>query len=376
MIISLSVITIKNGLSAVKIPTDVILLIALSMVIIIGYMINLSTATFSNLQAYLLGLICYIFVRVNGRLIRLDWFYKIIRLFLLINSLMILLQFTTGRGFFASYFAAGDPLMVIPTGVSDGPTKNGMLHAFAMSFILGKLFFGIKKDIFLNLLIFSISIPGLFLSASRAGIVGFFIAFLFASIILIFSRNRNVIRNSKGVASFFTLFLLAVVLIFKLGFDSILVEDAASTKKASDIILYKLTSSDDDSYFERLENVEKVETIAVESFIKVTTFGIGVGSFETINSGFNIHNSYLEILLQTGLFGFVLFSLIIIYVFRTTFKSFHISRILPIFLGLLSIMVFMTFHDILRGRIFWLPLSLLMIFAKSERHSIRLSNVQ
>jgi len=371
MVISLAITTTKNGLSAVKIPPDVILVLALSIVIIIGFVLNISTATFSNLQAYLLGLICYIFVRLNGQLIQIDWFFKIICLFLLINSILIYLQFITGSWFIASYFAAGDPLMIIPTGVSDGPTKNGMLHAFAMSYILGQLFFGNKKNFFLNLLIFSISVPGLILSASRAAMAGFSVAMLFAIIILIFSRNKNVIRNSKGIASFLVLVLLFVVVVFKQGLVSILDEDAASVKQASDIIIFKLTASEDDSFSDRLENVEKVETIAVNSLAKMITFGIGVGSFETINSGFNIHNSYFEILLQTGLLGFVLFFILIFYVFRVTFKSFYISSLLPIFLGLTAIMVFMAFHDILRGRIFWLPLSLLMIFASSERHSVK-----
>lgn len=363
MVISLAITTTKNGLSAVKIPPDVILVLALSIVIIIGFVQNISTATFSNLQAYLLGLICYIFVRVNGQLIQIDWVFKIIRLFLLINSLLIILQFTTGRGFVASYFAAGDPLMVIPTGVSDGPTKNGMLHAFAMSLLFGELLFSEKKKVVVNLSIFIIAIPGLILSASRAAMAGFGVAFFVALMLMLFYRNKNLTRNKKGVFSVLLLLSAVLVIIINLGLVSILDQEANSVKAASDIVLYKLTAANDDSYSERFENIEKVETIVFMSLAKIITFGIGVGSFETINQGFNIHNSYLEILLQTGLLGTILFIATIIFVFRSMFKSKKITAIIPVFLGLFSIMVFMTFHDILRGRIFWLPLALLMVYS-------------
>jgi hypothetical protein len=367
MVISLAITTTKNGLAAVKIPHDVILALALSIVIIIGFVLNISTATFSNLQAYLLGLICYIFVRLNGHLIQIDWFFEIIQIFLLINSLLILLQFTTGRGFVASYFAAGDPLMVIPSGVSDGPTKNGMLHAFAMSLLIGELLFSEKKRVLVNLSIIIIALPGLILSASRAAVAGFLVVMFVALVLILFYRNKNLIRNKKGMYSVFILLSAVLVIIINIGLVSILYHEDKSVKAAADIVHYKFTASDDDSYSDRFENIEKVKIIAFKSLAMIITFGIGVGSFETINSGFNIHNSYLEIFLQTGLFGTILFLLLIFYVFRKSFISSRITRIIPIFLGLISIMTFMTFHDILRGRIFWLPIALLMVYSISNK---------
>ncbi len=367
MLISLVITTKDKGLSAIKIPLDVIMVLALSIVIIIGFIQNLSTATFSNLQAYLLGIISYIFVRLNGRLIQIDWFFKVTRVFLLINSILILIQFTTGAGFIASYFAAGDPLMVIPSGVSDGPTKNGMLHAFAMAIIFGQLLFSEKKKVTINLMIFILALPGIILSASRAGMAGFFGSLFIALILLFFHRNKNLTSNKKGVLSVFILLFVVLLFILNIGLVSILDQENTELKSASDIVLYKLTASDDDSYSDRFENIEKVEIIAFDSFVKIITFGIGVGSFETINQGFNIHNSYLEVLLQTGLIGIVLFLSLIIYVFRYFFLSSKITIIIPFFLGLISIMIFMTFHDILRGRIFWMPLGLLMVYSVSDK---------
>jgi O-antigen ligase len=192
---------------------------------------------------------------------------------------------------------------------------------------------------------------------------GFAVALFVALIFTLFYRNKNLIRNKKGVLSVFLLLSAVLVVVINMDLISILDQEGKSVKSASDIVLYKLTAANDDSYSERFENIEKVETIAFKSLAKIITFGIGVGSFETINQGFNIHNSYLEILLQTGLLGTILFITTIFFVFRSMFKSKKITAIIPIFLGLFSIMVFMTFHDILRGRIFWLPLALLMVYS-------------
>jgi len=262
-------------------------------------------------------------------LIQIDWFFEIIQIFLLINSLLILLQFTTGRGFVASYFAAGDPLMVIPSGVSDGPTKNGMLHAFAMSLLIGELLFSEKKRVLVNLSIIIIALPGLILSASRAAVAGFLVVMFVALVLILFYRNKNLIRNKKGMYSVFILLSAVLVIIINIGLVSILYHEDKSVKAAADIVHYKFTASDDDSYSDRFENIEKVKIIAFKSLAMIITFGIGVGSFETINSGFNIHNSYLEIFLQTGLFGTILFLLLIFYVFRKSFISSRITRIIP-----------------------------------------------
>lgn len=361
MFISLTNSKTNKGLYSLKISYDIILVVVFSLIIFIGFILNISTSTFSNLQAYLLGIICYIFVRVNGYLISIDWFFEMIKLFLIINSALILIQFITGGGFIATYFAAGDPLMIIPSGVSDGPTKNGMLHAFAMSLVLGELIFNVSKKFILNLCIFILSVPALIFSASRAGIAGFAVALIMGLVIIFFYRNQKLSINKKGILSLFFLASVIILILVNIGLVNLLdKEETTDLKKASDIVLFKLTATQDDSFSERIENINIVEIIAKKSWPSFITFGIGVGSFETINNGFNIHNSYLEVLLQTGVLGFLVFMSLLIFNFRKIFLSNNITSLMPIFLGLLAIMVFMSFHDILRGRIFWLPLALLM----------------
>ena len=370
MIISLAIKKVETGFYSLKISFDIIIAVIFSLIIIIGFILNISTATFSNLQAYLLGVVCYIFVRLNAHLISIDWFLKIVKFFLIINSILILIQFITGVGFVATYFAAGDPLMIIPSGVSDGPTKNGMLHVFAMSLVLGQLIFSVNKKFILNLYILILSFPGLILSASRAAMVAFAIVLTTTILVSLFSRNKKLFRNKKGIFSIFVLASIIVVILINIGVVNILDNESKELKQASDIVLFKLTATQDDSFSERFENINIVESIATKSWPSFITFGIGVGSFETINNGFNIHNSYLEVLLQTGLLGFSVFVTMLIYNFRKLFLSNNITTLIPIFLGLLAIMVFMTFHDILRGRIFWLPLALLMAYSNSSKLSL------
>ena len=374
IIISLAIKKVEKGFYSLKISFDIILAVIFSLIIIIGFILNISTATFSNLQAYLLGVVCYIFVRVNAYLISIDWFLKIVKLFLIINSILILIQFITGVGFVATYFAAGDPLMIIPSGVSDGPTKNGMLHVFAMSLVLGQLIFSVNKKFILNLYILILSFPGLILSASRAAMVAFAIVLTTTILFSLFSRNKKLFRNKKGIFSIFVLASIIVVILINIGVVNILDNESKELKQASDIVLFKLTATQDDSFLERFENINIVESIATKSWPSFITFGIGVGSFETINKGFNIHNSYLEVLLQTGLLGFSVFVTMLIYNFRKLFSSNNITTLIPIFLGLLAIMVFMIFHDILRGRIFWLPLALQMAYSNSSKLSLSEKN--
>jgi len=367
MIISLAITKGERGFYSLKIPFDIILAVIFSLIIIIGFILNISTATFSNLQAYLLGVVCYIFVRVNAHLIAVDWFFKILKFFLIINSILIFVQFITGGGFVATYFAAGDPLTIIPSGVSDGPTKNGMLHAFAMSLVLGELIFSVSKKFILNLCILILSFPGLILSASRAAFAGFAAVLIIAFLIVFFSRNKKLSLNKKGIFSILILASVIILILVNIGLINILDNESNDQKQASDIVLFKLTATQDDSFSERFENVNIVESIAIKSWPSFITFGIGVGSFETINSGFNIHNSYLEVLLQTGILGFVIFLLLLFYVFKNIFLSNNLNNLIPVFFGLISVMVFMTFHDILRGRIFWLPLALLMAYSNSQK---------
>jgi O-antigen ligase len=346
-----------------RISYDMLLVVGLGIIMILGYLFNISTATFSNLQAYLLGLLCYVFVKKNCGYVSLNWFFYLLRVFLLTNSLLVVIQFLSGYYFPAKYFAAGSPPLVIPSGFSDGPTKNGMLLTFALCTFIGLFSFGKSKLGFFDLLILFVSIPALLLSASRSSVGAFVIIIIVAVLLILFSKKQKISINSKGLISIVFFFTVFLIIADKYGVLDV-IENFGNTESSSkNIILYKLTRWEDDSIEERFENNYNTWSLVQNHPFAFLTFGIGVGSFEFINST-NIHNSYLEILLQTGLLGFLFFCSLIILIFSRVFQNGKRDFVFPLFLGLLAIMIFMGFHDILRGRIFWLPLALLAFYTK------------
>jgi len=353
-----------------KVQYDYLLIYLLGIIIVIGFVLNIKYTTFSNLQAYLLGLLCYVFVKDNMKLIKFKWVIRLIRLFLFVNSVLIIIQFVTGGYFPAKYFAVGDPPLLIASGVSDGPTKNGVLHAFALSVVMASLIFRKSNFIIGDFLLLFIGIPALLLSASRAGLGSFGVAVVVIIGFLVFA-GRRFQYNPKGLLLSGSSFLILILITAQVGLIDLIEQSTSNTEKYSAaVVLYKLTQWADDSLGERVENIDGVWGTAYDSPVSLLTFGTGVGSFEVRHDGMNIHNSYLEIILQTGLLGLIVFVMIILVVFYKIFTSPNRNELLPIFIGLIAIMVFMAFHDILRGRIFWMPLGILAAYSGEKTKHI------
>jgi len=365
---SLIMVFINSGKisNSFKIKYDYLIIYVLGLIIVIGFFLNIKYATFSNLQAYLLGLLSYVFVKDNMKFVKFKWVIKLVRFFLFVNSVLIIIQFITGGYFPARYFAVGDPPFLIASGVSDGPTKNGVLHAFALSVVMTCLIFRKSNFIFGDFLLLVTGLPALIFSASRAGLASFGVSVVVIISFLVFA-GRKFPYNSKGLLLSCSSFLILFLITAQVGlFD--LIEQLTSNpeKYSTSVVLYKLTEWEDDSLDERVKNVDGVRSAAYDSPLSFLTFGTGVGSFEVRNQGMNIHNSYLEIILQNGLFGFIAFTMIILVVFNKILTSTHKNELLPFFIGLIAIMVFMGFHDILRGRIFWMPLGILAAYSSEK----------
>ena len=108
----------------------------------------------------------------------------------------------------------------------------------------------------------------------------------------------------------------------------------------------------------------------------------GVGTFSTLFARFgaslphsgdidfadtSAHNSYLEFLVEAGAISFLLLIALIIHVGRVVLRRPDWYNALPLAAMVSAAMTAMLFHDVLRGRIFWVPLGLLAAFAYSER---------
>lgn len=360
-----------SSLKQTVVSYEIIAVVCLGMVMIFGYVFNFRTATLSNLQAYILGLLCFAYVKDYSYHVSYEWFFNVTRIFLLTNSVLIIIQFITGSFYPAKYLAAGNPTLNLPSGWADGATKNGMLTVFALSIIVGLISFRKSKFAFVDVFIMLTAIPALFLTASRTALGAFVLIFILNLIFILVSNKRKTSINWSGIGFLAILFMVLMLIAQHFGVLDIIefYSNDDIDNSSSKVILHKLSNWQDDSLGERIENNVLVKQLLIDNALGFLTFGIGIGSFEVLE-GINIHNSYLEILIQTGLFGSILFFYLVFSILIKVFKSSNRSVVFPILLGLLSIMIFMGFHDILRGRIFWLPLGMLAFYSRFKENII------
>ena len=350
-----------------KLPFDYTALGFLGLLYLLGFLANYSDALLENLQAYLLTLVCYVFVRENISTLPMTFLYSLLRYFLLCNGLLVILQFITGE-FYPARYLAGDAPFQISSGFSDGPAKNGMLIAFALSFVFAKLLWAQARASFLDIVVFVVGAISLVLSASRAGLLSFCIAALLASIFSV-AKRKQFRPNIKNAVVILFVFLtpLGVVLAGAFDFETLAgFRDPNIEKYGGNVVIYKLTVAEDDSSAERLGNIEHMLRMIANSPMQLFSVGFGLGSFISFNEGLNIHNSYFEVLFETGVYGFLAFVFLIVHVIRKALSRRDAAEVLPVLFALLSVMVFMAFHDVLRGRTFWIPLAILASFAYAK----------
>lgn len=344
----------KEGYS---LPYDYTLVLGLVVLLVLSFVANFGDTTLSQLQAYLLALVCYVFVRENMPDIAPSFIRTLLFWFLLINSIFVILQFYTGEFFPARYLAAGDPPLMLPSGVSDGPTKNGMLQAFALSVFFARFIAGVEKVKVLEIVTFVIGVAALILSASRAGLAAFILAVPISVGLLMLSRKRAAqkTRRSRKIVYVFLVLLMALFVRVITSFTQFI--DPHEYSYAASVIAFKLSQREDDSIGERFITSSTALSEAVGNPIQLLGVGFGVGSFEK-TVGINLHNSYIEFLFEAGLLGAILLWSLVFHVVRKALKSGQILDALPFIAGLISIMGFMAFHDVLRGRTFWIPLAI------------------
>ena len=346
-----------------KVSFDVFLVLLLIAIVTLGYVINISTATYSNFQAYIMMLLTYIYVKQNTNSNTLPFINKLVRVFLLINGILIIMQTFTGGYFPAKYLASGDPPLQIASGVSDGPTKNGFLVSFALSIMLANLIFKKLKFSLVDLMIFIIGFVSLILAASRAGLISFGAVLLLGGGFAVFQSLRD--RQYKlsisflALISFFVAGVLFTISYFNLDYSLLYdLRDSEAGNYGLNVMVYKTSNFLDASVAERFDGFSFFHELFVDSPLHLFSVGLGAGSFETLN-GLNMHNSWFELLITTGVYGFVIFVVLVSSVVFKALRKKDSIKYVPIIFALLSIMVFMLAHDVLRGRIFWLGLGII-----------------
>ena len=368
-----------------KLDNDVFLAYLLLGIVIISFFVSLIgmnetkepilSDQWLNLRAYAFMPLAFIYVRYLIDSEDLKFLFEVCKWFIILNSTLMVLQLLTGSFYIARYFAAGDPPLIIPSGFSDGPTKNGMLIIYALSIVIGCIITGKSKGLFLNWVAVFLGLGTLVLAASRAAFFGIFAVILIAGFIYLIIRARSGKGNFIATAfvSIFALSLISSALVLSNtdGFQLFL-ETYGQEDKTVRAVGHKATNIVDSSLLERFEIwIEFIARLG-DNILATLSFGHGPGYSLAVNEGMNIHNSYLEMLYQLGLVGVIIFLCMLFIVLKRAYNSKNPIYI-PIFLALISIMVFMMAHDVIRGRLFWTALGILAASATITKPNKALS---
>lgn len=352
----------KYLIGAVSLPLDYFLIGILALLVLIGFVSNFGSASADNLQAYILMLVTYVYAKESTSDDTLEFLYAIAKWFVLINGILIVIQFFTGGYFPARLLAAGNPPLEIASGVSDGPTKTGMLIAFSLSILFVQFIYRGYKFTLIDFFILFLGVISLALASSRAGLLSF-IGVVFITVLygIYKSSMSSNFRINKFVVIACVLFVVSsiYVLFYGQGLEYLFLLDAfSSSERAVDVLIYKLDNMMDSSTLERFNTVNYFIGMVKESPWVLLSVGFGVGGFEA-SYGLNIHNSWAEVLATTGVYGFLAFTLLIVYVFHLALSSSRVLQILPLLAAIVSVMIFMLAHDVLRGRLFWTAFGIL-----------------
>jgi hypothetical protein len=348
-------------------PVDYVLVIILGMVVCVGYGVNISTATWSNFQAYMLMLATYVYTKESMDCPSFFFLNKLVKCFLVVNSLLLILQTITGAYYPAKYIGTSASPLEIASGLSDGPTKNGFLIAFCLSMLYAQMIFRALRVTWLDAGIFLLGLVSLVLAASRAGLLSFGVVVVvgvFLGVIAsIFRKDFHVRLSGLLVVGVGLLAFFWVIVNFEAGFGRLYeLRGAELDSYGLNVVVYKASTFMDDSTHERFENIAFFLKTLLSSPLHVLTVGFGPGSFETLN-GLNIHNSWLELLFSMGIYGYAAFLLLLGYVLVLALRRPDAIAVVPVVMGLLSIMVFMVAHDVVRGRIFWVAFGIISAFS-------------
>ena len=360
-----------NGDDHGKLEIDSFLAYLLLIIVVISFFVSLIGMNeikepilgeqWLNLRAYILMPLAFIYVKYVMTHGDLKFLFEVCKWFIVFNSILMILQLVTGQFYVAASLASWDIPAIIPSGFSDGPTKNGMLIIYAMSIIIGCLITGQNKGYFINILAIVLGFGTLVLAASRAAFFGIFAVIIFAGLIYLYLRAQS--KRS----SFFSFFMISTVIVMITlatlfvsnsdGFGEFL-EAVGEQDSTVNAVGHKATNIVDSSLLERFDIWSEFISRLGDNILLTTSFGHGPGYSIAINEGMNIHNSYLELLYQLGVVGLFLFLGILFFVLRRAFSSKQLILV-PIFLALISIMVFMMAHDVVRGRLYWTALGIL-----------------
>ena len=301
-----------------------------------------------DFRAYALGLLTALALKKLKNIEVLEKFFHICRSFLVLNGGFSAIQFFGYPIFPASYFSANVPENFV-VGLTAGVTQSAMLGLVSTSVVIGSLLYSNQRKGSRIISVFAVfaGIGTIALTGSRAALLGLIIV-----LILLPLTHRGLARRADVVWRYGMHFILGMYLIFVVVVALLVTAlSEALNFEAARFIQYKLTTLSDDSTGARFE-VWQAAINALSEFPLAFISGIGFGTF-SIFYGLNPHNSFFEILTAAGIFGlFFLISCCYISIRRCFLSGEGLS--IGLGLALISMMVMMFFHDLVRSRVFWI----------------------
>lgn len=141
--------------------------------------------------------------------------------------------------------------------------------------------------------------------------------------------------------------------------------------RIGDIVVFMETGTTNEASF---NTRAKLIEMATEAFYERPIYGWGLDNFSKVinNGGYYTHNNFMEILVSSGIVGFVIYYLKYIYVIYLTFKSKKYSESVDynIIRGLRICLIFLIILEYWQvtyfNRLFMLPFILTLSFSKKE----------
>ena len=211
----------------------------------------------------------------------------------------------------------------------------------------------------LNIFGFVLAASAILLTFSRGGLLG--IAFgLF--ILFILSNNRD--AKIKGSV----IFIILMLLLWILG-------DIIPMNPLS-FVISRFGAVLKDGGSGRLD----IWMNALRTFLQYPLSGLGINSIRDYNlihfcRGAYVHNSFIEVLVETGVFGTILYVIFWYYTLRNSYRLIRLNdSALFIFISIVSLMFQMSLLSVLYNEMFYLVILLLFRFSLEAEKSIKCTN--
>ncbi len=353
--------TVRPLLVKKSIDLEYFLLLFLLLIFIGAFAVNYSTALSINLQAYVLMIFTFVYAKESVDRTTIGFLNRLIVSYLLINGFLTVAQILVG-GYTPSVYLANFQ-SVIASGVHDGPTKNGLITAFSLSYLYARMIFGKIHVASIEYAAFLVGVASLILAASRAGLLSFAVIAIVGLIYALvrsqgskcYSLRKTFIVSSVAIAFLVMNFAILNGVVFRW---LLTLRSQGMDSYSFAVIQYKVTTFSDDSTLERLSIIDNLSEVFSSLPLQLFSIGFGPGTYSSY-FGINVHNSWLEMLFVVGIYGFVAFLVFLSYLLVGALKSKASLELHPLMFGIGSSLVFMLAHDVLRGRLIWTALGIL-----------------